>query len=152
MFFMPDKKNTVPVEIIKHVVNTQYFAVLGSVEEAQPYSNLIAFAATEDLKYLIFVTSRNTRKYRNMTMNHRVSLLIDNRMNQAGDVNQATAITIIGSVHEDTARESEFKSIFLRRHPHLSQFIEAPESAVMVVAVSEYIVAGFTQTQRLVID
>ena len=55
-----------PEQLIKEVLNTQYFAVLNSVGEGQPYSNLVSFAITDDLKSLVFITDRNTRKYRNI--------------------------------------------------------------------------------------
>jgi hypothetical protein len=43
-----------PINLIKEIFNTQYFAVLTSDERGQPYSNLIAFAGTDDLKSLVF--------------------------------------------------------------------------------------------------
>jgi hypothetical protein len=43
-----------PIDLIKDIFNTQYFAVLTSDERGQPYSNLIAFAGTDDLKSLVF--------------------------------------------------------------------------------------------------
>ena len=140
-----------PVSIIKDVIDHQFFAVLSSVEKGHPYSNLVAFAATDDLKYLVFVTNRYTRKYRNITENHRVSLLMDNRTNQTTDINKAIAITVLGTAQEETYKRRGFHCIFLTRHPHLSDFIESPESVIIVVTVSEYIIAGFSKTQRLVI-
>ena len=87
-------------KLIKDLANTQYFAVLSSVGEGQPYSNLVSFAITTDLKSLIFVTDRNTRKYRNIKENNKVALIIDNRTNQPSDVTQAIAITVIGNAYE----------------------------------------------------
>jgi heme iron utilization protein len=140
------------VNLIREIINSQYFAVLSSVEEGQPYTNLIAFAVTEDLKLLIFVTSRNTLKYRNIIQNDRVSFLIDSRTNQPADITSAIAITVIGSAQEVTDSKKGFHSIFLNKHPHLSQFVYRPDSALMIVAVSEYIIAGFDKTQRVVIS
>jgi heme iron utilization protein len=140
-----------PIEIVKEVVRTQYFTVLSSVGKEQPYSNLVAFATTEDLKSLVFITSRNTRKYSNIMENHLVSLLIDNRTNQTTDIKKAVAITVIGSAHQETERKCKFHSIYLAKHPHLSQFVNASDSVLIVVSVSEYVVAGFEKNQRIVI-
>ena len=52
-------------ELIRQIVESQRFAVLATQFEGQPYSNLVAFAEAEDLRSLLFVTSRNTRKYSN---------------------------------------------------------------------------------------
>ena len=134
---------------IKKVMENQYFAVLASVGQGQPYSNLIAYTFTEDLKTIWFTTNRNTRKYDNIKANKQVSLLIDNRRNQPEDLSGAVAITAIGTVHEETNRTGQAKSIFLARHPYLKEFINQPDTALIAVSISEYIVAGFSQTQRL---
>jgi heme iron utilization protein len=138
--------------LLKDIFSTQYFAVLSSNENGQPYSNLVAFAVTDDLKSLIFVTGRNTLKYRNILKNQRVSLLIDSRTNNPADIEKATAITVIGDAHEETEIESDLHTLYLNRHPYLSRFISKTDSALIVVTVSVFIVAGFETTQRLVID
>ena len=142
---------TKPMHLLKDVIATQYFAVLNSLGEGQPYSNLVSFAITDDLKSLIFVTNRNTRKYRNIKENNNIALLIDNRTNQPSDVAQAIAITVIGTAREELDNRSSLQAIFLTRHPHLQQFVDDPNNALILVNVREYIIAGFDKTQRLVI-
>ena len=141
-----------PEQLLKEVVDTQYFSVLNTVGEGQPYSNLVAFAITEDLKSLVFITERNTRKYRNIKANNSVSLLIDNRTNQSSDIIQAAAITVIGKAIDKSNKKGNLRAIFLKRHPQLQQFADNPNSALILVTVSEYTIAGFDTTQRLVIS
>ena len=57
---------TQPEELLEKVLKTQYFAVLNTLGEGLPYSNLVSFVVTENLGALVFVTNRNTRKYRNI--------------------------------------------------------------------------------------
>ena len=140
---------TQPVQLLKEVIGTQYFAVLNSLGDGLPYSNLVSFAISEDLRSLVFVTDRNTRKYRNIQENKNISLLIDNRTNQPSDVSQAIAITVIGTAGEETENKSSLQAIFLGRHPYLQQFVHNPNSAMILVIVSEYIIAGFDKTQRV---
>jgi len=139
-------------QLINKIVNTQYFAVLNSVGEGLPYSNLVSFAITDDLKSLVFITDRNTRKYRNIKGNNHLSLLIDNRTNQPSDITQAIAITIIGTAREEVTSRDSYQVIFLTRHPQLKQFVDNPNSALILVTVSEYIIAGFDKTQRVVLE
>jgi nitroimidazol reductase NimA-like FMN-containing flavoprotein (pyridoxamine 5'-phosphate oxidase superfamily) len=136
-------------ELLREVLGTQYFAVLNTVGQGLPYSNLVSFATTEDLRQLVFATGRNTRKYRNMEENPSISLLIDNRANQPSDTLQAIAITVVGTAREEIDDRSIFQAILLARHPQLQHFFEAPDSAIMVVTVREYMVAGFDKTQRV---
>jgi nitroimidazol reductase NimA-like FMN-containing flavoprotein (pyridoxamine 5'-phosphate oxidase superfamily) len=139
-------------KLLKTVINSQYFAVLNSMGEGLPYSNLISFAVTGDLKTLVFVTDRNTRKYRNMQENSNISLLIDNRTNRPEDVNKAVAITVTGTVQEETDKKGRLRFVFLNRHPHLEQFLDNPGNALICVTVREYIIAGFDKTRHVVIS
>ena len=139
-------------ELLREIVSTQYFAVLNTIGQGLPHSNLVSFAATEDLKSLVFVTGRNTRKYRNMQDNHNVSLLIDNRTNRPSDTSQAIAIAAIGIAREEMDNRSLLRDIFLARHPQLRHFVEAPDSAIMLVTIRKYIVAAFDKTQTVSIS
>jgi len=143
---------TQPLQLLKEVIGTQYFAVLNSLGNDLPYSNLVSFAISEDLRSLIFVTDRNTRKYKNIQENGNISLLIDNRTNQPSDVSQAIAITVIGTAREETENRSIIQAVFLTRHPHLQQFADNSNNAIILVTVSEYIIASFDKTQRVIIS
>ena len=138
-------------QLLKEVISSQYFAVLNSVGEGLPYSNLVSFAISDDLKFLFFVTDRKTRKYRNIQKNHNISLLIDNRTNQPSDITRAMAITVIGTAKEEIDHKSNFREIFLKRHPQLTQFIDDPNNALIMVSVVDYIIAGFDKTQHIAI-
>lgn len=136
-------------ELLREVVSTQYFAVLNTIGHGLPYSNLVSFAATDDLRSLVFVTGRNTRKYRNVQDNHNISLLIDNRTNKPSDTSQAVAIAAIGIAREEIDNRSLLRDIFLARHPQLRHFVEAPDNALMLVTIRKYIVASFDKTQTV---
>lgn len=142
---------THPEQLLKEVISTQYFAVLNSLGEKLPHSNLISFAVTDDLRFLVFVTDRNTRKYKNIKQNAHVSLLIDNRTNQPSDISQAIAITVIGKASIEPDSKRSLQAFFLARHPQLSQFVDNPNSAIILVTVREYVISGFDKTQHLVI-
>jgi uncharacterized pyridoxamine 5'-phosphate oxidase family protein len=139
-----------PFELLKEVINTQYFAVLTTVDKGLPYSNLISFAVIDDMRFMVFVTKRNTRKYENIQADRNISLLIDNRTNQPSDVSKALAITVIGTAREEIKNKSSLKEMFLARHPQLKQFVDASNNAIMLVTVQEYIMAGFDKTTRVV--
>jgi uncharacterized pyridoxamine 5'-phosphate oxidase family protein len=142
---------TQPMQLLKEVIGTQYFAVLNSVGKDQPYSNLVSFAITDDLRSLVFTTDRNTRKFRNIKENINIALLIDNRTNQPSDVSRAIAITVIGSAREEVKHKSRMKAIFLNRHPQLQQFIDDPNNALILVTVREYIIASFDKSEHVIV-
>ena len=130
--------------LIKKVFTSQRFAVLATQSEGQPYSSLIAFAEADNLRSLIFVTSRDTRKYSNTQANRKVAVLVDSRTNQVSDLQNAVAITAIGTIEEVVESNRDYLSgIYLSKHPQLSDFLHKPSNALMKVVVAEYVVATF---------
>jgi nitroimidazol reductase NimA-like FMN-containing flavoprotein (pyridoxamine 5'-phosphate oxidase superfamily) len=117
---------------------TQQFAVLATYDDGQPYASLMAFAATDDLKHLLFVTERKTRKYANLTRNPRTAALIDNRSNQSSDTEQAIAVTALGQIRE--ADKDQHASTFLNKHPHLEAFVRSASCALVEMQVIKYVV------------
>ena len=139
-------------KIVQELLNSQRLAVLATLMSDQlgrPYSNLIAFAATDDLKEILFATTRATRKFSNLTDDPRVSLLIDNRSNQETDFGEASAVTILGTAEEvlGSERESYFQ-LFLKKHPYLEDFVTAPTCALIRVKVEKFIMVTKFQEVR----
>ncbi len=136
-------------DLIKGVLASQRFAVLATQSEGQPYGNLIAFAEADNLGSLLFVTSRNTRKYSNMLASKKVAALIDSRTNQAMDLKNAVAITALGTIEEASIANKEYLSgIYLTKHPQLRDFLRQPSNALMKVSVTEYIIATFESVRH----
>jgi hypothetical protein len=131
-------------ELVRSLLASQRFAVLATESEGQPYSNLVAFAEADNLKSLLFVTGRDTKKYSNTIASKKVAVLVDNRTNQASDLDKAVAVTALGTV-EEVAKDYRgyLSAIYLSKHPQLEGFLRNPSSALMRVAVTDYIVAGF---------
>ena len=111
------------IQSIKAIFEDQLLAVLSTREGDQPYSNLVCFAATDDLRCLVFATPRATRKYANIEGGFRVAMLVDNRANEAADIDKATAVTVLGTAREVRGEEREdLLARYLGRHPHLESF------------------------------
>ena len=137
-------------ELIKRLLDSQRFAVLATQFEGQPYSNLVAFVEADDLRSLLFVTSRNTRKYSNTLASKKVAVLVDSRTNQALDLNNAVAVTALGIIEEVGTDNKEYLSgVYLSKHPQLKEFIYKPSNALMRVSVTDYIVATFESVRHL---
>jgi len=137
-------------ELIKGLLASQRFAVIATQSQGQPYSNLIAFAEADNLRSLLFVTGRDTKKYSNTIASNRVAVLVDSRTNQESDLNTAMAITALGTIEEVTMDKKDYLSeIYLSKHPQLKDFLHKPSNALMRVAVTDYIVASFESVRHL---
>jgi nitroimidazol reductase NimA-like FMN-containing flavoprotein (pyridoxamine 5'-phosphate oxidase superfamily) len=136
---------------IDNVLASQSIAVLGTSKDNEPYSSLVGFVVTEDMRELVFSTMRQRLKYTNMAANPRVTLMIDDRNEQDSDFNETTSITIIGSVEDvkGKARE-EYASMLVERHPALNDFVNFPDCAIMRVTIDKiYVVSDFESVVKI---
>jgi nitroimidazol reductase NimA-like FMN-containing flavoprotein (pyridoxamine 5'-phosphate oxidase superfamily) len=124
---------------LKTLFESQPLAVLATHGDGKPYTNLVAFASSEDVYFLLFATTRATRKYANLSANPRVSLLIDNRSNRPSDFRHAMAVTATGRAEEvNKEKEAGLLQVYLKKHPHLEDFVTAPSCALLKVKVDAY--------------
>jgi nitroimidazol reductase NimA-like FMN-containing flavoprotein (pyridoxamine 5'-phosphate oxidase superfamily) len=143
---MPVQNTTQLRKILQELFATQSLAVLATQEEHQPYGSLVAFAATHDLKSLLFATTRETRKYGNLVRNPKVALVIDDRANRDTDFHRAIAVTAMGSVVEVKGSERQkLLELYLHKHPYLEEFASSPTCALVRVDVDTYFVVGQIQ-------
>ncbi|MGB5294345.1 MAG: pyridoxamine 5'-phosphate oxidase family protein [Thermoanaerobaculia bacterium] len=137
------------MEILRGLLESQLLGVLGTQHEGEPYTSLVGFAATPDLKQLLFATGRSTRKLANLEADARASMLVDNRRNRSTDFTEASAATAIGAVEEIQEQERpDFERLFLAKHPHLESFVQSPSCVLLRLRVSVYMVV--TQFQHVI--
>lgn len=135
---------------IDQLFNAQLQGVLATQQQAQPYTSLMAFAHSPDLRYLIFATYRDTQKHTNLLLNSAVSFLIDDRSNDPVDYQHAVAISVCGCAQAiPDAERAEFLAIYLAKHPTLREFVSSLDCALLRVAVSCYRVVSEFQTVEL---
>lgn len=126
-------------DTLRRLLDQQSFAVLCTSAEGWPYCSLVAFAAEPTLKTLYFATPRQTQKTANLAADARVALLIDNRSNQQDDYFSALALTVIGQARFLSQAElPTAKTLYARKHPRLSAFIEQADTAMVAVSVTRY--------------
>ncbi len=136
--------------ILRDLCRNQPLAVLATAAGSAPYANLVAVAFAIDLRHLFFATSRTTRKWHNLSSNPQISLLIDNRSNQVADFNKAAAATILGKAQElNEGNREEGQKLYLAKHPHLSEFLAAPDCALFQVRIEQiYLVTHFQEVMQ----
>jgi nitroimidazol reductase NimA-like FMN-containing flavoprotein (pyridoxamine 5'-phosphate oxidase superfamily) len=122
---------------IKELLDQQILGVLATQGEKYPYNTLVAYAFSEDLRYIFFATRKHTRKYNNIMKHHYVSILIDSRTNDVTDFKDAVALTVMGKMVNTTPLE--YRELYLNRFPHLKDFIEDPNNTIMTLKMDKYI-------------
>lgn len=142
------------MQILREMLEGQLLGVLGTHRDGEPYTSLVGFAATDDLKYLLFATGRATRKHANLAADSRASMLIDTRTNRPADFTEAAAATAVGVVEEVTESEqAEFDRLYLEKLPHLESFVASPSCVRLRLRVAAYmVVTHFQHVIELHID
>ena len=136
---------------IKNLCSSQKLAVLSTHRGNQPYASLVAFAATDDLRFIYFATPITTRKYKNFSANPQVSMLINSGENQESDFHRAMAVTITGKASVIDSNESrDQQKLYLEKHPYLVDFVNSPTCALVSIKVKSYfLVKNFQQVMEL---
>ncbi|HEY3277251.1 MAG TPA: pyridoxamine 5'-phosphate oxidase family protein [Syntrophorhabdaceae bacterium] len=126
----------------------EYFGVLATDDGGQPYTSLISYALSPDLKRVIFATPKGTRKYSNILHSAQVAILIDNRSKGKNRVLETEAMTILGAAKRIRKGKTweEFAGILMRKHPDLEGFLNAPTTALIAVEIIRCIHVGSFQT------
>ena len=130
--------------LLRELFASQKFAALATADGGKPHNCLVAFAAADDLRNLLFTTSRDTSKYRNLIAESRVAILVDSRSNQDSDLLNAIAVTATGKAKESKGNERDrLLGIYLAKHPQLEDFTNASGNALVKVEIANYEISTF---------
>ncbi len=123
-------------EDIKELIRKRRHCVLATALNNEPYCSLMAYTTNADCTRIFMVTYRSTRKFKNLTDNPRVSLLIDSR-NSA----EAQALTLQGEVEEikADAEKKKIRDLLLDDHPHLHNFVDHPDAAYICICAKSLV-------------
>lgn len=125
---------------IRRLCESQLFAVLATQGKGITNASLISFAVSPDLKYIVFATPIHTEKFDLISGDENVSILVDDRSLQQDNVNEISALTIIGKgkILSDENEISKWSSLLTEKHPYLKEFIKAPTTSVIIIEVVRY--------------
>ena len=141
-------------ERLQKLFRSQKLGVLATQQKENPYTNLIAFACSDDMRKIVFATPKTTRKFENMIANSSVSFFIDNRSNKAADFRKAMGVTAVGSVRQIRKnKNSTMMKRYLEKHPQLTSFLGSRSCAFLCIDVkSIYVVERFQNVIEVHLD
>ncbi|MDZ7332787.1 MAG: pyridoxamine 5'-phosphate oxidase family protein [candidate division KSB1 bacterium] len=137
---LPTSQNSNLQDRIRRLVSQQWFCVLCTQGEGQPYGSLIAYAFSDDLKQFFFTTPVATRKYKLLSQCRQVALVIDSRCQHQDDMTQVEAVTITGKATEIQSGSDYEQGIasLKHRHPYLADFLDSASTALFRIDVVRY--------------
>ncbi len=137
---------------LESVLVSQRFAILATSGKNGPYQNIVAFAPTKDAKRIIFVTPRQTSKYRNLKRNGNASIFIDDRSNSERDIGEAIGVCAVGEAVEIAGSKLDAAiELYSSKHPAMRDFAASPDNAVFSMEIHKYLMAsGFQKVDEIV--
>ena len=148
-----NKQRTIK-EYIEAVLKTSGFAVLATDGNGQPHASLIAITPFGNFRQIIFATYRDTLKYRNLSNNNKVAVLIESGVINIKGLNQSVVLTIIGHTEEVSVEENEAAyQAHLKRHPEMESFMLSSDcTLILVIAQSYQLVNGIDDIRWIAAD
>lgn len=131
------------LEEIKRLIKARDICVLATVSDGgTPHCSLMNYITDEDCKEIYMATQKTTKKYKNLTENNSVSLLVDTREDHTGTRRtDLKAITITGMFQEikDDEKKASVKLKFLERHPYMNEIIDKKDSEIFCINVTAFL-------------
>ncbi len=125
---------------IRKLCASQPFAVLATQGKGITNASLISFAVSYDLKHIVFATPIHTGKFDLIAVEENISFLVDDRSLQQDQINQISALTIIGKGQILTDEDDILKwgDLITKKHENLKEFVKASTTSVILVEVVRY--------------
>jgi nitroimidazol reductase NimA-like FMN-containing flavoprotein (pyridoxamine 5'-phosphate oxidase superfamily) len=130
------------IEFMKTLAREKDICVLATVSGRNPHCSLMAYTTDEDCSEIYMATHRSTRKFKNLSENPSVSLLIDTREEHKGSHrSEAKALTVSGASQrvEDNQKKARVKARLLSRHPHLREFLDHPDAEILCIKIRAFL-------------
>ena len=123
---------------IQALIQANKICVLATVSEGEPHCSLMSYATDDDCREIYMATHKETKKYRNLTVNSSVSLLVDSR--QDAGVNpaaQTKALTISGTFQRnlDEKKIAAARTRLFEKHARLENIFNDPDTEIIIVKI-----------------
>jgi nitroimidazol reductase NimA-like FMN-containing flavoprotein (pyridoxamine 5'-phosphate oxidase superfamily) len=130
------------IERMEQLAREKNICVLATASDNRPHCSLMTYVTDDPCRKIYMVTLRETTKYRNLTRNPSVSILIDTREEHSGPLRpDAEALTVSGRFEEieDRAELDAARRKLVKRHPQLRELVERPDAVIFAVKIASFL-------------
>lgn len=123
---------------IQEMIQANKMCVMATVSEGMPHCSLMTYVTDDNCREIYMATRRETKKYRNLTANPSVSLLVDSRLDaRVGPSAQTKALTISGTFQRniDPKKMASVRTRLLEKHSELKKIFNNPDTEIIVVKI-----------------
>jgi len=124
---------------LETILRQNSLCVLCTEAAGSPYCSLMTYLPSDDLRVLYLISTRESRKFKNLLANPRVSVLVDSRQYPTAGAN-IVSVTFTGLFQPLADAEAErVKTAFAREHPELTEILNHPDSVIFAVKLTSYL-------------
>jgi nitroimidazol reductase NimA-like FMN-containing flavoprotein (pyridoxamine 5'-phosphate oxidase superfamily) len=124
---------------MKALAKQKNICVLATMAGEKPYCSLMAYITDENCEKIYMATLRNTRKYKNLTENPAVSVLIDTREKSPPSEAQALTVEGVYAKIESEEKRKKVQTKLLAIHPHLDGLINHPDAEILCIEIRSFL-------------
>ena len=126
-------------KIAREMIKEGTLCVLSTSYEDEPNTSLMQYLTDETGKKFYMVTLESSTKFHNLTMNPRVSLLIDTRDKLSSEEELIKSLIVYGKVKiiDDSETENDILNRLVRKHRNLIHISENKDCRVIEVCAEE---------------
>jgi nitroimidazol reductase NimA-like FMN-containing flavoprotein (pyridoxamine 5'-phosphate oxidase superfamily) len=130
------------IDAMKDLLCTHDMCVLATTADQRPHCSLMAYVCDDPVRRVYMVTFRDSVKFRNLSQNPAVSLLVDTRETHGKARRGETKAVTVSGVYEplaDPVERAEAKSRLLAAHPHLDVFLQSDDAEIIAVRLTSFL-------------
>lgn len=128
------------LESIQEIIRTNNLAVLATCAENQPHCSLMAYIFHEEQGLIYMMTQKDSRKFRNISANPRVSLIVDTRHDNLEKRTSIKALTINGTCRPvEQTGQNGLKDLLLKKHPQLKALADHQDALVIEISAESFL-------------
>jgi nitroimidazol reductase NimA-like FMN-containing flavoprotein (pyridoxamine 5'-phosphate oxidase superfamily) len=128
------------LESIEKIIRSNDLAVLATCVDNRPHCSLMAYVPHEDCRIVYMLTNKDSRKFRNISANSKVSLMVDNRLDDQVSRPDIKALTIGGTCSPAALEDQErIKKFLLQSHPQLETLSRLENTIAIEVRAESFL-------------
>lgn len=124
---------------MKALVQKNKTCVLATVSGNKPHCSLMAYITDKNCEEIYMMTLRNTRKYKNLIENPKVSILIDTREESPSTNVKALTVEGLYAAIESKEKRKKIQAKLLSVHPYLSDFIKHSDAEILRIEIRSFL-------------
>jgi nitroimidazol reductase NimA-like FMN-containing flavoprotein (pyridoxamine 5'-phosphate oxidase superfamily) len=126
---------------MKSFLKERDLCVLATCAGGKPHCSLMAYMTDETVETVFMATLRDTQKFKNVSENPQISLLVDDRGDEGCTKADTQALTVSGTFEpmEDPAARGAVLVRMAEKHPHLDGLLKHPEVEVLRIRLEAFL-------------